>query len=84
MSAYPDLRPALPTNFVNKSRTAKCLTPGIVFGAVGILGVIGVVGIAIAGSVFAAHGVSMAGVNAAQVFVVMAVSLPSRFGKRVG
>jgi hypothetical protein len=75
MGKYPELRPALPTNSVKPTFTARVLTPAIVFTALLVLSVTSVVGLAIPGGIFAG-GIHGGGVKAAQALFMIAVSLP--------
>jgi hypothetical protein len=79
MGRYPDLRPALPTNFVKSTTTARLLTPAIVFAALLILLATSIAGLAIPGAIFA-RGTHGGGVKAAQVFFLLAVSSTCKFG----
>jgi len=63
---YPDLLPALPTSFVNPSRTSKVLGPGIVLATVSMLGVASLFGLAVAGKVLAADSPRTKGIVAVQ------------------
>lgn len=74
MGRYPELSTALPTHFVKPTRTAKLLTPAIVFTTVAVLAGASVVGIAIAGLVFGSGGVQTGGVKATQGLLLAAVS----------
>jgi hypothetical protein len=80
MRRYPELRPALPTNFVKPTKTAKVLTPAIVLTTLGILTVSSIVGIAVAGSDFGLKGIHIGGEKIAQAFLLIAVSAPGRLG----
>ena len=75
MGGYPELRLALPRDYVHPSRTTRLLTPWVVSVTVGLLAVISIVGIGIAGSIFSSNGVHQAGVSATQAFLLLAVSL---------
>ena len=80
MRRYPELRPALPTNFVKPTKTAKVLTPAVVLTNLGILTVTSIVGIPVAGSDFGLKGIHMSGEKIAQAFLLLAVSAPVRVG----
>jgi len=75
MGPYPDLRPALPTNYALPTATSRILRPAIVFAAILLLVAVTVVGFLIAGLVFSNAAIPMRSVGTAQMFELVAVSL---------
>ena len=73
MDGYPEARCTVPTNVLRPSRTARILTPCIVFSAVIILTAASITGVVVAASVYESASPYQPGESAAQVFVLIAV-----------
>jgi len=75
MGSYPEMNEALPTNLVIKTRTARILTPAIIFAALIVVGIVSVIAIALSSAVFSSNGVRTGGLSAAEGFLMIAVSV---------
>ncbi|KAE8447849.1 hypothetical protein EG329_010078 [Mollisiaceae sp. DMI_Dod_QoI] len=72
MGPYPDLQPALPTHFVQPTRTTKLLRPVLVLLTVVLLALMSLVGLGVAIVILSSKGPRTGSTNAAQGFAIIA------------